>query len=410
MKSVINISFKREKFTICQWIIAMIIFINGLGVVIDVWDINIVNILSVVAFIAIIIDASSNRHAFGNFIQGKKRYFIILFFLWLVYALFQGVFFGAFQNANGLPVYRQLLTNAIIVYFACYAIKDKNSYLLLCNAIYAVLIVNVIIGIYEIITGNHFSEATSIWDVDSTRAFQSNPNEYATTVYCAFLSLILFAVEKRLSFSKVIVGLLGCVCVYTSNCRGIFYAMILYGLCFLFIQIYYRLHLSAKSMRGLVLLGILLFLLLAVSSHLYDVMKWIVGWISKESDIASDYSRISMIREGMKLFRMSYGLGLGPGQSSYHLGINVHNLFVELLADYGIIIFLPVMLIWWIIWKNAFIREYPRKIRCMYFSLIPSLVLASVISSSILKFKMLWVMLLLFLISDEYILLKRDFN
>lgn len=50
----------------------------------------------------------------------------------------------------------------------------------------------------------------------------------------------------------------------------------------------------------------------------------------------------------------------------------------------------------------------PKKIRCIYFALIPSMVMASIVSSSINKFKVFWVMIFLFYLSKEYMVGAKD--
>ncbi len=385
----------------------MCIFTNGLGFVLYIAGINIVNIMSLVSIGAIFIDMIKDKRGIRQCFQGKKGLFIVSFMLWVLYALVQTQIVNISWEEYKI-VFRQLVTNTVIVFFAGYTIHNRKTFYLIQHAMIGVLVVNVVLGMFEVVTGIHFVESESVWNTDCARAFSANPNEYATTVYCSLMCLAFFAFEKKLGFKWWLFIVFSCICILSSNSRGILYAVIIFALAYGAIQFYYMAKGKAAFAKCLLILALSVLGLLAVQGMLPVLLQWFVEHFSGSGNYTSDLYRLTLIRDGMGYFKGTYGLGVGAGQSIYLVKMNLHNFFVEILVEYGAAVFTGVLLVVWSIWRRAFDVSIPKKIRCIYFALIPSMVMASIVSSSINKFKVFWVMIFLFYLSKEYMVGAKD--
>ncbi len=392
---------------LCEWMVALCVFTNGLGVVVYIAGINVVNYLTILAFIFIIADLLRNNKTLNYFAEGNKWFLIIFFIFWIFYAFIQTVFIDLNKEFFNLG-FHQLITNAMFVFFVCYVIHDARSFGIIRNAMVGVLIVNTIIGVFEVITGIHFSETESIWTANSTRAFQSNPNEYATTLYCAMMGVMLLSLQKKLELKLKILLACSIICIITSHSRGILGAVIIFCLAYCLMEIYYYFKGNINFIKLLLIIGLGLGGYIVVSGMLMDILNWLAGNFSGKGNFASDMYRIRLIKGGMELFLESCGVGIGAGQSIYLLKMNLHNFLLEMLVEYGIVVFLGVLFILWYIWRISFEKCIPRKNRCIYFALIPSVIMASITSSSINKFKIFWVMLIMFYMSKYYLADNRN--
>ena len=80
-----------------------------------------------------------------------------------------------------------------------------------------------------------------------------------------------------------------------------------------------------------------------VKEHLYSIPREVKSVLS--GDVSNARARLTL--SGINLVRYSRGLGVGPGNFEHHLAeyanlgtINPHNWWLELLAEYGVLVFL----------------------------------------------------------------------
>lgn len=394
---------KLGKYKLYEWMVALCVFVNGLGFVVYISGINIVNIFSVMAAMAIIMDMTTAKNFLKHLLPKKKLFFLVFFCTWVLYAMLQACF-SDFSQEEYQIVFRQLATNTIFVCFIGYTIHDNKSFHLLEKAMIGVLAVNVALGMFEVLTGIHFIEPESIWDAESARAFSINPNEYATTVYCSLVCVVFSIFRKRFGWKEAVIVLLSLVCIFTSHSRAILYAVVIYALAYVFFEFYYRMGGKAFLIKSLTIMSMAVLGILVIQNLMPKLIGLGIEFFSGRGDYVSDFYRLSLIEGGLRLFADTHGFGVGAGQSIYLLKMNPHNFFVEILAEYGIVIFAGIIFIMWSIWKRAFDVTLPRHIRCVYFSWFPSMAMASISSSSINKFKIFWVMIFMFYLSKDYLI------
>ena len=396
-----------QKYKLYEFMVALCVFINGLGFVIPIAGINIVHILSLLTFILILINVLQKRTNINRFFQDEKKWFLFFFSIWITYAFIQLKLMPISIEYFKVGI-MQLITNSIFIFFVLYTVHDEKSLSLIEKAIVGVLFVNVALGTFEIFTNIHFVEASSIWDVNHTRAFSDNVNEYATTVYCSLMGLAVMAThKKRLGKILKCLAILSGLCILTSTSRGITLAVFVYILNYYMMKIYLdkvngkTIFLKLILLSGLFILGVLV-----VFGMISSIANWMVKMFSGQGNIVSDNYRLYLILEGLSYFKQSYGLGVGAGQSIHLVKMNIHNFLIEILVEYGIVIFIGLIWILWSVWNVAFLPFVPSKVRCIYFSFIPSAMIAGISSSNMNKFKIFWVILLLFYLSKS-ILYKK---
>lgn len=385
-----------------EWIVALCVFMNGLGFVLYIAGVNVVNYLTVLAFAFIIMDLMRKNKSVSYFKYGNKWFIVFFFMFWVFYACVQVIFTDINQEyfSTGL---HQLITNAMFAFMVCYTVHDRRSFNTIRNAMTGVLAVNTLMGIFEILTGIHFVEAESIWDANTARAFSNNPNEYATTMYCAMMGVVLFSLQGKLKMEIKLLLTGSVICIVFSHSRGILYAVIIFVLAYCAMKVYYGFKGNGSFFKLLFAMAIPLVCYIIVSGALLEIINWLVDSFSGKGDYGSDLYRINLIRDGMKFFRESHGFGVGAGQSIYLVKMNLHNFLVEILVEYGILIFTGILFILWYIWRMAFEPCISKNSRCIYFAFVPSLIMASISSSSINKFKIFWIMIIMFYLSGYYL-------
>ena len=292
----------------------------------------------------------------------------------------------------------QLITNSVAVILTLY-LADIDQYMScrsVLNAVYGVLIVNVLLGMFEVLSGLHFVEASSVWEASHARGFSENPNEYATTVFCSLMGVILMGSNEKLKAHHYITMMMAFLCIASSNSRGIILAVIVFVLCYAFMKL--NIDLLANKGKWMKIAFWTIFVILIVAVMFVGVEKIILKAINmySEGNSISDLYRWSLIKQGMKMFTDSMGLGVGPGQSIALAGINLHNFVIEILSEYGIIIFVLVMSLIMSIWNTSFNVHLAGKKRAIYFAYVPSMLIAGISSSSFYKFKMVWIVLVMF--------------
>lgn len=389
-------------------LIAATIFLNGLGFVISIAGINIVYIFAILAFLILVFNIIASHRKAHHMFDRRKRLIWGLFFLWIVYAVIQKNIIADVELYN--MAIKQLITNFATVIFVLYLFDfrlNKNI-----NVIYIpillILLINTFLGFIEIVFGVHFVEASSYWDANHVRGLCSNVNEYATTMYCALAGVIIFRNNRsKRSFLLDELIVVAVICIFKSTSRGITLAVITYFIFYVFSQVYFKYFSNSATLllKTLVFIMCGILIILIISGAINDFVNFVISRFSGSGNETSDFYRWHLIQGAVKCFIKSYGFGVGPGQSIHYLKMNIHNFFFEILAEYGIIFFFVVGLIFAYIWMGSFNLKINVNMRSIYFAIIPSMAIASISSSSMFKFKLFWILIVLL-----YLLRKSGFG
>lgn len=277
------------------------------------------------------------------------------------------------------------------------------------NQILKIMIfISMIIGIWESVTGNHlYLSAANYASKPEYRftptGFQVNTNDYATllTIYMPII-LISFKKNKRNLIDVSLIGIYTYLLLMT-NSRANQIAFIIGVLT------YFLLMNTRKKLKYIyitLISVIIVFMLIPGSfSETFSQFEYNV-----KSDIGtnSDRTRINLIKNGCLMLEDNYLLGVGagnieanmPNYSSYnYVGSikNMHNFWMEILVDYGVIIFI-IFISWYYsvirklftAYKDLNLKQYKRMISLMITSMI-MFIISSMSSSSIMSGVYIWI-------------------
>lgn len=382
-----------KKFKPDYFLVGLTIFFNGLGFVLSVAGINIVYILAILSIGIISINAALSPQKVGVMFDQRKRFMWCLFIVWIIYALVQSSY-AVDKELYSIGV-GQLITNFLVVIFILYLFDFLiiDSLDAVYKAVFMILLVNTLLGLVEAVFGIHFVQASSIWDANHVRGLCENVNEYATTMYCAIVILSTINMYKRkISLFSISVVILGTLCIIKSTSRGIVLAIIIFVILYLFARLYFKYLAGAVILLKITVIIICALVVISViSGSIADIISMLITKYSGSGNDLSDFYRWHLIEESVKCFTRSNGFGVGPGQSIYYLNMNVHNFFFEILAEYGIVFFSLFVGLFIYVWIGSFNLKISIRMRSLYFALIPSMAISSISSSSIFKFKLFWI-------------------
>lgn len=318
-----------------------------------------------------------------NFKIVKFFYAIVLF--WILYGAVS-LFLSPWSAFNiGAREILALVLAAMSVYVVSFLVKKECFYDII-TAIKIAVIVLLIIGFVETVTGKHLG--TSMWNdsdyIDHLQEIYKGdviPKEaryiatgifYNPNDYCAFLSVFspVFLFYKK-EDTKAIVGnyaiLFFVFIIFIIDDAWICIVAILLGI------IVYFLVVKASIGKYLLMAGVFIcarygggYLVEGISACLYKIFKYDIfdhtvrvsgvetAVITQVDNMAQDqgslFFRINTYLESIsEMFIQSKGLGLGAGSfTNYFSGIaeqknmmsNPHSFWVEILVQYGVVIFM----------------------------------------------------------------------
>ena len=335
----------------------------------------------------------------------KINELIRFYYVWIIYAVLQLLWvqdltlYGTF--------FRILLINFAVIVFIIIYVQCFSDWMFVLHAFLVMIIVSLLVGFWEIKTGNHLvevSEQIQYIYIYRPVAFYGNENDYATVLALGvFAVLIHFVLLKKSWFLFLVDGSLLAVIIIQmvmTTSRGAIYSLFL--MVVLLLVMLSATNASRKLKHGrqlsncfLILIALVVTFLLITNFTSMDLLKM----YSNTSNYISDVARIQMIRNGVKALFNSFGLGVGPGQSILANGVNLHFFYLEIIVDYGLfvggyLLFLFFRLSFWVpstlenkrdIWGNAIVRSFPI-----------TLILLGISSSGMIRLRSTWVVFSLF--------------
>lgn len=331
---------------------------------------------------------------------------------WLMYASITLIWSESKSDAILEILFLYMITVVIwfIVYFF-HTIKDLNRlyYLWLLT----IAVIN-LIGIFEFLTGHHLAVSKSnemFLDHNTPTAFFRNPNDFATVITLGIPFVITF-IRYSKKFLPILFGFAILVSsmflVIATGSRANLLAIII-GLVFWYV------FLLPSKKKATVLLGCIVatgFFSIVFSNQLSVNISTIakeLGTINLENLETSGTSlniRINLIKNALPLMAGSLGFGFGAGNFEHQMllyaneftaGIvNAHNWWIEILANYGLGIFVGYMVFYislirklLLAYKNLVMAQDKRICEALLVGLI-SFSIASTSSSSIMTLRPQW--------------------
>lgn len=345
----------------------------------------------------------------------KVRPYLQFLGLWLAYAILSMGW--AFSKSEAVRDIIFLFMSVSVIYFTVYYLNDYKDLDRLYCLWFIVFGALLILGVWEHLTWQHlpvsdfYLESRSYLLYLPTGVF-NNPNDYAT-----YLALsIPFAVGLVRYTKSIFIRLIGLATIVVA-----FYFIVIVGsranilAVLLEIAFFVLFMTNIKQKFKLIIIiimcsAVVLFFLPGPVQLFFSKLGGELMSLGGSAELSSGSVgiRINLIRNGLRFLYSSIGFGIGAGNIWYWMenfptfdtfGIfSIHNWWLEILTNYGILIFFGYIAMYIGIMKNLlhiWRKASNRKERMIAESLLLSLVgflFASISSSSIMAFNPQWLL------------------
>lgn len=296
--------------------------------------------------------------------QVKVRDQLRFFFLWLIWAIVSILWADSKIDA-ARHIWALFSGIALIGFTVFYSDteKDLRNYSRLCLA---TLLLFMFIGLWESLTGIHLKPMSTIDPVIYAhealfpRVIFTNTNDFATflALYVPFLyTSAKYCTSWWIKVSSWLALLLGIYLIIITDSRANILALFLMAACAVF---FYLLHTKLKGFRNLIIIVLIIgsawwlagytgLRSLGIQDLAYQLTSLDVETQEKGSSIQL---RIGLIRGGFEMLKKHAFLGVGAGNAEYHMqdywlwtrGLtNLHNWWMEVLVNYGVLIWVLYM-------------------------------------------------------------------
>ena len=357
-------------------------------------------------------------HFSGTVYFGVNKFndwLLLLLSLWVIYGMTIMIISQYSDRHKGFIELLALVNGLILCGIVRYAIKSTDDFDIINRVIYLVLVFFVLYGIYEIVTGNHWyasafnDEGSTIANYDNIHlatGFMYNMNDFSAMITC--ISPVL--ISKKLGKLRwcVLAGVFFINLINDATTCNI--AMIL------FFIYYYMLVAGKINYRILKWELFVLICIISVAFIFYqgegltsrsDVLGAVARQVfNARNSTGSLYRRVIIYQDSLQAIFGENILGFGPCSfenfftlhPSASKLVNPHSLLIEILFQYGMIIFIPYVLLLFLASKRTYL-EYKRcndnksKPQYMiYFGFIICYILVSFAPSSYLNYSYQWLL------------------
>ncbi|MGG1572314.1 O-antigen ligase family protein [Fictibacillus sp. NRS-1165] len=293
----------------------------------------------------------------------------VLYFhlFWMLYALFSLSWSRSFSMGAVDLIF--LIIGISLIFFMVFLMKKEEEFKYVYWIWIVMFAVLTVIGLWNHVTHQHLA----ISRINKVAEYQKgiptsvfvNENDFASFISVSFFLVLAFVHRTRSWLMKAAGAALMLLSLYVmifTSSRANFIAIPL-GLAFWFVFLT-----NKKAKRVLVVLG---FIGLAAGIFMFkEKFAAAIGKVEgmlhslmssgSQTEIASVDIRSNLIKNGLLFFEKSFGFGIGSGNSKYYLMhyaefptkgiINVHNWWIEILVNYGAVIFAGYVFLYvWVI-------------------------------------------------------------
>lgn len=277
----------------------------------------------------------------SGYITGNKYFlaFIGFLFLWGAYALVQGVFI---TNTLYYEMFiKGIFFNIFLVFVLIDFVRNIEDIRFLMYCFIAYITLCLVIGVFEIIGDVHVVNVrdTSHW---LPHSFYWNENDNAAVLVSGAYVMLMCLFEAKEKKWRIILAVMIAVTVFetvmTKSRAAILGLIVLSLFTALFALLVRVARRSKRTYRIIVISGVALFVLAIATVFMIFTPDELVELLSGDGNKESDSLRFNLVFSGIRSVFETYGLGLGAGQSITLNGINLHNFYLELISEYGIVI------------------------------------------------------------------------
>ncbi len=346
----------------------------------------------------------------------KVREYLQFLAFWCIYAFFSLIW--ALSKPFAVRQIMFLLMGFSVIFFIVYYfsnIKDlKRSYYLWV----LILVALIPIGMWENLTGNHLSVSGLIGAPLVNKYMPStvfgNPNDFATYIALSIpfiVSLIHYTKRIFVRLFGILVFSISFYLLIKTLSRANYIVIILEFIFFLVFLLSTRVRFKVILTICLVLLVLFIVNLNTIlvqnllrNNIIFQQIQSILSLWSLEYD--STRIRINLIKNSLVFLQNSLGFGVGAGNAEYYMAnyaiyntwglTNPHNWWVEILVNYGVVVFIGYILYYFSLFRNLYkiyfrLKDRLEKMICEALILgLFGFLFASISSSSIFALGFNW--------------------
>lgn len=281
----------------------------------------------VVFVIAVVLDMLHNRFKlFSENTHVRKFQFFML--VWLSYSIVQ----FCVAMLMGYDVGEGMILHALNVIITIFLLSNANSQkniLRYINTVALMMVICCMISIWELRTGQHIVEIT-YWEKYNKLPFATfyNQNDFCTFLCLGIVLLTIGYKLNDVKMSKVaylFVLILSAYIAFKTESRASYICLIL----FFVLIIWYRLSqylLKQNVFVSSIFLGLGVIILIGC-----------LGGVSKLLGMF-DTNRLIIYSQALDIIGENFIFGYGPSMLAEHLGNAPHNLYIQMLGDYGLFV------------------------------------------------------------------------
>ena len=289
------------------------------------------------------------------------RPILSFFIFWFLYALVTFAWIPKLY-AGVLDTFLLFVHILLFLEILVFSTKANNPIQSIINGWVFAFLCTAVIAMGEIVFGQHLSSAR----IESDVFVESRGDTYATVTffnpntYCYFMCLsfpfILYYFSQSKGWASIGIILLVIFIMSRNSSRGGIITLLLMISAYIFYKM--KSGSTRKKILIIVFVSLLLLLIVAFGAILFSTAFSRIA----RNGLLSSNARLLLIYWSWYLFVDSYGLGQGVGSMVYELehfpsnfmGIYCsHNMVMEILLEFGLVITLCFLYFLWSLFKNA---------------------------------------------------------
>jgi len=364
------------------------------------------------------INSKNNNYFREGLIYVKRSNHVKFLLLWLIYDFIAVLWVKDYISWAKSIFFIGLGLLSTVIF--CIYVREKKDFMRCFLAIELSSLVFNFFGWYEVITRKYlfykdiyFLDLIKISGKRIPIFICGNENEFAlVSLFCVFISYICLKNKTghlgRLISQMMIIS--NIILIYFSGSRGIFIALIIGGIC----MIWLNNKIIRKSSNKMIFMCFCIILSFCILMIVFTFLSQDRITLNFEQG-SSDSFRLNLIKEGFKFLYETMLVGVGGGniefwmQNYSNLGLaSIHNWWVEVLVSFGPLIFVLYVCfylsLYFKMYKLVKIKNdvFSTSVAIAIFSYLSCFIIACMVSSSMLKNEWTWVLWGLIIAFNRY--------
>lgn len=302
----------------------------------------------------------------------KNNNFLISFLLiWFLWGILSIVWVKDYNY--WLETITHLSLGIILTFIYSQFFKKRSDYILAIRLYSVMILFHNFIGWYEILTKNYmfYSGVSIYWYQKDGMPVSSfgNTNDFATFLFLSLSILYVCLKSTNKLLGKIFyIGLIlsSSYLMIATSSRGAILGGILSLSAFIIFNITGTMSKNKLTKFFLLLTGLSITLLILKPEMFINLFNYLTNGIDISKYIPKDLNdiRFRLIINGLYFLVRTFGFGVGAGNAQYWLAnesivpngniLYLHNWFLEILVEYGIIIFLMYIIFYYKILKTNY--------------------------------------------------------